>query len=255
MIQRHTFLLIGSWPRLIDIMYWPTLNMLVWGFLNFYLSKQSSGIGMVAGVILGGAMLWDIMVRCQLSLFQSFMEELWSRNFGHVFISPMRPAEYALSLIIISMLRIVIAMTPCLFFAQLIFDFWLPGLGLPALGFAMSLAMSGWWAGLLLICLLFHFGYAAEWLAWMAMFVLSPIVGVYYPVTVLPNWLQHVAWCLPPTYVFEGLRALMNDHVFRADSLVQSFALNLLYLAVSFIIFLRIFNRTRRGKGLLQVYE
>jgi len=62
-----------------------------------------------------------------------------------------------------------------------------------------------------------QFGYVAQGL----MLVVS---GVYYPVSVLPHWLQYVAWALPPTYVFEGMRALLSDHVFRSDLMIDALA-------------------------------
>ncbi len=58
------------------------------------------------------------------------------------------------------------------------------------------------------------------------MFVLMPLTCVYYPVSVLPDWLQWIAWALPPTYVFEGMRALVLEQTFRADLMIAAFALN-----------------------------
>lgn len=255
MALRLGYLLAGSWPRLIDLIYWPTLDMLMWGFLNHYMSLASTGLGIVSGVILGACMMWNIMLRSQISLFQSFMEELWSRNIGHIYVSPLRPQEYVLGLVLVGIVRVTIAMTPCLLFAQLFFGFWLPGLGLPALLFAVSLALSGWWGGLLLMSLMLRFGYAAEWMAWMFMFILSPFIAVYYPVSVLPSWIQNLSWLLPPTYVFEGLRALLNGKTVLWDYWIRSMELNLVFFALALFFFLRTFERTRRATGLLQVYE
>ena len=98
-------------------------------------------------------------------------------------------------------------------------------------------------------------GMGAESLAWTLMFVLMPLTCVYYPVSVLPDWLQVIAWALPPTYVFEGMRALVMEQVFRADLMVEAFALNAIYLAAAVIAFLALLNSSRRSGSLLQTGE
>lgn len=255
LMQRYLYLLTNSWPRFFELLYWPTLNMVVWGFLNFYLSKQTSGAGLVAGVLLGGAMLWDVLVRSQFGVFFPFLEELWSRNLGHIFVSPIGPIEYASTLILQSILRTAIAMTPCILLAKVFFGYWLFDLGLPMIGFFFCLAMTGWWLGLLLIALLLRHGASAEWMAWMIAFIISPFVAVYYPVSVLPEWVQTISWALPPTYVFEGMRAIVNNHEFRPDLMLNAFLLNMLYLGLSAAIYWGVFENTRRGNGLLHVNE
>lgn len=254
-LLRNLYLLKGSIPRLIDLFYWPTLNMLIWGFFNYYLTKQITGIGLVAGTFLGAAMMWDIFVRSQLNVMRPFMEELWSRNLGAVFVSPISPFEYAIGLVALSIITTIIAMGVCVIAAELIFGFWLPGLGWGLAGFVFNLAMAGWWGGFLLIAMLLRFGSASEWLAWMLSFVFAPLVGVYYPISVLPSWLQPISNLLPPTYVFEGLRELLNHHSVHYDLMLYAFLLNLVFLGFSGFVFLRTFENTRRRSGLLQVAE
>jgi ABC-2 type transport system permease protein len=98
-------------------------------------------------------------------------------------------------------------------------------------------------------------GMGAESLAWTLMFVLMPLVCVYYPVGVLPDWLQVIAWLLPPTYVFEGMRALIMEHVFRPDLMVEAFALNAIYLVAAVVAFLQLLKSSRRAGSLLQSGE
>lgn len=255
LLQRHVFLLLGSWPRLIELLYWPTLNMIVWGFLNFYLTKQMNGVGIVAVALLAGTLLWDILIRSQFSVLVSFMEELWSRNLGHIFVAPIRPLDYAGGLVLLSLVRTFIAMTPAFLFAWLFFGFLVLDFGLPFIAFYLNLAMTGWWCSFLLVALLFRFGLAAEWLAWMLSFILSPFVAVYYPVSVLPEWIQPLAWSLPPTYVFEGMRAIVTDQIVRWDYLSMATLLNFAFLAVSLWVYLTAFEATRRRSGLLQMGE
>jgi ABC-2 type transport system permease protein len=87
------------------------------------------------------------------------------------------------------------------------------------------------------------------------MFVLMPLTCVYYPVSVLPDWLQLIAWALPPTYVFEGMRALIMDHVFRGELMAEAFALNAVYIGLSALAFVQLLNSARRAGSLLQTGE
>ena len=100
--------------------------------------------------------------------------------------------------------------------------------------------------------LLLRNGLGAESLAWGIMFLFLPLTCVYYPVTVLPGWLQAVAWSLPPTYVFEGMRALLIDHVFRGDLMLQSLAINAVLFSVAIAAFLWLLRSARREGTLLQ---
>lgn len=253
LVLRDVYLLRGSLPRVLAIFYWPALNMLNFGFLNFYLSKQSTGVGIISGVMIGAAILWEIMLRSQFGVLQPFLEELWSRNVGNIFVSPIRPWEYAFGMMLLSLLRMGTAMFFCVVLAKVFFDYSIFDLGLPLTGFAISLLITGWWFGLLQIALMLRYGPAAEWLAWMAAFAMSPFVAVFYPVDILPSWMQAVAWSMPPTYVFEGMRAIMANHGARLDYMLASFLLNLLFLALSLFVYLRTFEATRRNEGLLQI--
>src|SRR4029434_6347849 len=95
----------------------------------------------------------------------------------------------------------------------------------------------------------------AQSLAWTLMFVLMPLTCIYYPVSVLPDWLQAIAWTLPPTYVFEGMRALVMAHEVRGDLMVEALALNAVYFAAAVIAFLELLKSARRAGSLLQTGE
>jgi ABC-2 type transport system permease protein len=98
-------------------------------------------------------------------------------------------------------------------------------------------------------------GLGAESLAWSLMFLLLPLTCVYYPVEVLPGWLQTVSWSLPPTYVFEGLRALVSDGVYRGDLMLWALGLNAVLIAVAAVVFVTMFNASRRAGSLLSLGE
>ncbi len=119
LLIRYKNISFGSLPRLISIFYWPSVQILFWGFFtNFLISNNSySGLG-VLNIILSAVILWDILFRGQLGLTMSFLEEIWSRNLTNLFISPIREFELAISLIFISFIRTVIGLTPAIFIAN-----------------------------------------------------------------------------------------------------------------------------------------
>lgn len=255
MVLRHLYLLRGSWPRAIELVYWPTLSMVVWGFTTQFLVTNSSWVAQAAGVLLYAVLLWEVMFRGQLGVAFSFLEEMWSRNLGHLFVSPLRPYEWVVSLLVMSLIRVLIGTLPAALLAIPLYHYSIFTLGLPLLAFFALLLVMGWAVGLAIIAVILRNGLGAENLAWVAIFVLSPVSGIYYPVSVLPAWLQPVAWSLPTSYVFEGMRAVMFQHVFRTDYLVRAAALDILYISLGGAFLLWSFHRVRRTGALLQMGE
>jgi ABC-2 type transport system permease protein len=253
LVLRYVYLLMGSWPRLLELAYWPSVQIVLWGFISKYFVGQTSWAGSAAGALLAAVLLWDILFRGQLGYTISFMEELWSRNLGQLFISPLRPYEMVLSLTVISLIRTLVGVIPAAVIAIPLYGFSLFDLGLPLIAFFGNLMVTGWALGLLVTALLLRVGLGAESVAWMALFLIAPVSAIYYPVAVLPGWLQPVAWSLPPAYVFEGMRAILFDGVFRVDLLYGAMLLNLLYIVVGGVVFTISFRLARR-QGLLHQF-
>ena len=255
MVLRHSYLLRSSWPRLLELAYWPTFQLLLWGFITTFFLQHSSWIAQAAGVLISAVLLWDVLFRANLGLALTFLEEMWARNLGQLFISPLRPSELIVSLMFISLIRTLISVTPAAFLALPLFDVWVFDLGLGLAAFFFNLMVMGWAIGLLVSGLLLRLGLGAESLCWLGIFLIAPITGIYYPVEVLPDWLEPIAWTLPSTYVFEGMRSVLFDQVFRWDLLAGAVGLNLLYLLICSGVFLWMFRVARYQGKLLQQGE
>ncbi|MBI2714476.1 MAG: ABC transporter permease [Rhizobiales bacterium] len=255
MVRRYWYLLRSSWPRILDLIYWPAVQMLMWGFLQLYVSQNVGFFAQAGGLFIGSVLLWDILFRGQLGFSISFLEEMWSRNLGNIMISPLRPVEFIAALMIMSIVRLAIGMVPVSLLAIAFFDFNLWSLGLALAAFFANLMLTSWAIGIFVAGLLLRNGMGAEGMAWTIMFLFLPLTCVYYPVSILPDFLQYVAWSLPPTYVFEGMRALLIDHVFRADLMLESLALNVLLFAVASLAFLKLLQSARVQGSLLQTGE
>jgi ABC-2 type transport system permease protein len=252
MVRRYWYLLRSSWPRLLDLIYWPTVQMLMWGFLQMYVAQNAGFFARAGGVFIGSVLLWDILFRGQLGFSISFLEEMWARNLANIMISPLRPIEFIAALMIMSLIRLAIGMVPVTVLAIFFFGFNLWALGLALAAFFINLILTSWSLGIFVAGLLMRHGMGAESLAWTLMFLFLPLTCVYYPVAVLPHWLQYVAWALPPTYVFEGMRSLVIDHVFRGDLMLQAFALNVVFFAGASTAFLLLLRSAREQGTLLQ---
>src|SRR4029077_12228289 len=189
--------------------------------------------------------------RGQLGFSISFLEEMWSRNLGNLMISPLRPIEFVCALMIMSIIRLAIGMVPVTLLAIWFFGFNVYGLGLALAAFFMNLILTSWAVGIVVSGVVMRHGMGAESLAWTRMFLIMPVICVYYPVSVLPGWLQAIAWTLPPTYVFEGMRALLLDHVFRADLMLQALAINMVLFVLAILAFLEFLKSSRRHGSLL----
>jgi ABC-2 type transport system permease protein len=252
---RYLYLIRRSWIRIVELAYWPTVQMILWGFITQYLAGHSDLLNQAAGLLLSAVLLWDILFRSQLGLSVVFFEELHARNLAQLFVSPLRPIELILALMLISLVRTLIGVGIAVLLAIPFYGFNLFTLGLPLIGFFLSLVLMGWAIGLLVASLVLRHGMGAESIAWAAIFAIAPLCGIYYPIAILPEWLQPLSWALPASYVFEGMRAVLLDHAFRLDYLFYALLLNAAYLGLGIRVFLATVHQARARGSLLQSGE
>jgi ABC-2 type transport system permease protein len=255
MLLRYLYILKSSWPRSLELLYWPTLQVLIWGFMSQFFAQNSSYVARAFGVLLGAVMLWDLMFRSQLGLSISFLEEMWSRNLSNLFVTPLRAYEWVISLLAMSAIRTGIGIIPAALIAIPLYHYSIFDMGLPLVAFVAVLMGMGWAMGLAVCGLILRHGMGAESLAWTVFFALSPVSCVYYPVTTLPAWLHPIAWSLPQTYIFEGMRAVLFQHVFRTDYFLAAVALDLVFMAIGIGVFFLAFRNARHRGALVQMGE
>lgn len=254
--RRHLYLLFGSWPRLLELVYWPTVQMVLWGFITTFLAGQSSLIAQAAGIFLSAVLLWDTLFRGQLGFSLCFLEEMWARHLGHLFVSPLRPFELVVAIFAISLLRVLIGVGGAALLALPIFGFWLPGaLGWALLPYLAILLAFGWTIGMIIAGLVLRLGLGAETLAWGVIFLIQPVSGVFYPIAVLPQPLQWVAWLLPSAPVFEGMRAVLIEGRFDVGLLLWALAALAGWAVIAAFAFIRLFEHARDDGLLLRQGE
>jgi len=250
LMLRHWYLIRASLPRLLELAYWPIMQMITWGFITNFLAEQSSMIAQAAGIFIAAVLLWDVMFRGNLGLSLSFLEEMWARNLGHLFVSPLRPLELVAALMSMSLIRTLIGVLPATLLAWVFYAYNIYDLGLPLLAFFVNMLVMGWVIGLLVSALVLRYGLGAESLPWILIFAFWPISGIYYPMDVLPGWLQAIGYAFPPSHVFEGMRQVMFEGTFNWGHFSAAVGLNMMLLAGATLFFLRVF-RIARVKGLL----
>ncbi|HML41743.1 MAG: ABC transporter permease [Hyphomicrobium zavarzinii] len=255
MVLRHWYLLRSSGPRALEMVFWPLVQMLTWGFVQLHLAQTTSLAAAAAGLFVGGVLLWDILARSQLGFAMAFLEEVWARNLGHLMMSPLRSYELIASLVMVSLIKLAVSMIPVVVIAYLMFDYSLFSIGLPLAAFFANLVITSWSFGLVSTGAVLRYGLGAENIAWLMTFLMMPLSCVYYPVTTLPVWLQPFSWALPPTYVFEGLRAIVLHGEFRGDLMLWAFLLNLVYLAAGVALFRYLIESARNAGTLVHMGE
>jgi ABC-2 type transport system permease protein len=255
LIMRYGLLLKGSPPRLFETMYWPTLNILFLGFFNQYLMTKLGQQHMNFNMILGGTILLEFFLRPNIGLLLAFVEEIYSRNVAPLYISPLRVHEQILAYGGIMLLRLAIGIIPALIICFYLFHYNILTLGwwlVPLLG---NLIISGSIGGLLSMALLVRFGQSAEWFGWMLGWFFIPFVGVYYPLTILPDWMHAIGLALPPSYMFTSLHHISAGEPVVWSDIITGTGLNALYLAGAFGVFYATLRGARKRGALLNLSE
>jgi ABC-2 type transport system permease protein len=255
LIRRHAYLLLKSWPRIVSMAYYPTVTMVLWAFLTLYLAPSNHFLADAPGFFIGAVLLWDVLFRGQLGVSLTFIEEMYSRNLGNLFVSPLRLYEFILGQLAMSVMRTLIGVGGACLFAWILFRYSIFSMGVPLVAFFACLLAFGWAIGLAVSAMILRYGLGAEELAWAAIFLVAPVSGVYYPIAVLPHALQAVSYALPPAHVFEGMRSVLLQSTFRIDLLRNALLLDVVYLAIGVALFAAAVRSARKRGALLQMGE
>ncbi|GAA5131730.1 ABC transporter permease [Luteolibacter yonseiensis] len=254
LVLRYLYLYTRHPIRLVELIFWPLVDLLVWGFLTTYLKGHGEGgFPSSIGFLIGGMILWDVLFRSQQGVAISFLEDVWTRNLLNVFVAPVRTAEYVASTCVVGVLRVGVTLVVLTIVAALAYQFQLTNLGLGLLPFLGNLILFGWFLGMISTALIMRFGQAAESLAWAIPFFIQPLAAVFYPVSVLPSWLQPAAMALPCTPVFEGMRTVLSGKPVPWGNVEHALLLNLVWGAVAAIFFAMNLRHVRKSGLLVKV--
>jgi ABC-2 type transport system permease protein len=251
---RQLYLYRGSPVRILPLFGWVVIDVILWGFITRYLNSfPSLGYNFVPA-LLGAVLLWDFFQRVMQGLTTAFFEDVWSRNFLNVFASPILISEYITGLVISSMWTSMVGLTTMLLLAKGVFGLSLLGYGLLLIPFFLMLFLCGIALGIFASALVLRMGPAAEWLIWPIPAMISPFAAVFYPLSTLPRWMQWIGHALPPSYVFESMRAILAGRPVPASDLLIGTALTVFYLGAAYWFFSRVYQHVVRT-GLIARYS
>ena len=252
---RHFYLIKSSLPRVLDLIYWPTIQIILWGFISKFFSIYSDYYNNTLGIILTCAILYDILFRSSISFNMLFLEEIWSRNFTNLFIAPLKLKEIIVSLIFTALIRTLIGLIPAIILTSPLFGVSILNLGFPLFILFLSLYIFGITLGLFVSSGLMRFGPSFENIAWSSLFLLAPLGCIYYPIEILPNFFQIIAKGLPLVYIFDETRNILLNGFVNYENIKQAYLLNLVYLIFGICLFYFSFLKARVKGTLINMGE
>ena len=252
---RHFYLITRSFPRILDLIYWPSIQITLWGFISNFFAEHSSYYSGAVGVILSCAILYDFLFRTSIGFNMLFLEEIWSRNFTNLFIAPMKISEIITALVITALIRALIGLIPAILLTSPLFGISILNLGLPLAFLFLSLYIFGITLGLFVSAGLLRFGPSFENIAWSTMFLLAPFGCIYYPVEILPEIFQSIAFALPLVYIFEETRNILVNGIVSYENIRIALSLNVFYLTAAIATFYFSFDKAREKGTLINIGE
>jgi len=253
-VLRHFYLIRGSMSRLFPLFAWVAIDIVLWGFITRYLNLvTSSGLNFVP-ILLGAVLLWDFFSRVMYGVTTAFFEDVWSRNFLNIFATPLSIWEYVGGLVLSSVATSLIGLAFMFAFATILFGLSFAGYGIMLVPFLLVLFLFGIALGIFASASVLRLGPAAEWFIWPIPALISPFVGVFYPISTLPLWMQYLSRLLPPSYVFEGMRTVITGGKVSGSALFLGGCLAALYILFACWFFARVYRHAVRT-GLIARYS
>jgi ABC-2 type transport system permease protein len=253
-VLRQLYLMRGSPARVLPLFAWVAIDIVLWGFITRYLNSVANAGFDFVPALLGAVLLWDFFSRVMQGVTTTFLEDVWSRNFLNLFATPLSISEYVTGLVVSSVATSTIGLAVMLVLASAAFGLSFVSYGLLLVPFLLVLFLFGIALGIFASAVVLRLGPASEWFIWPMPALISPFAGVFYPVATLPAWMQGIAHALPPSYVFEGMRAIVAGGEFSAATLLAGAALALGYIGLAFAFFARVHRHAVRT-GLLARYS
>jgi ABC-2 type transport system permease protein len=236
------------------MVYLPALNIAVWGFFTVYLRHSQGLESKVLNSLLGAVILWGMFNGFQRDMAVGFLEELWSRNLINLFASPLSTSEYVTGLIIVNFGKAMIALVAESMIALLFYQYDMFPILIQLVPFIFNLVFFALIVGILVTGLIFRYTTRLQALTWSFAVLLMPISCVFYPLSALPHGLQPLAWLLPTTHSFEGMRRAIAGGGFSTWHFRCGLAINAVYFTLAVIAFQMMFA-TARSRGLLVKVE
>jgi ABC-2 type transport system permease protein len=253
-MMRHAYEIRRNVDRVTDMLYWPVLDIIIWGFFSIYLAHGGRGGGGITGFLLGAAILWGMFYSFQRDMAVGFLDELWSRNLINLFSTPLAVSEYMCGLMIVNLFKVAVGALCAALIAWACYAFDIFPRVPQFVPYMVNLMLFGLALGVFTTGLIFRYTTKVQNLAWSFAGLLQPISCVFYPLSALPRPLRAMAWMLPTTHAFEGMRQVLAGGGFSAAHFWWALGLDAAYFALAVMFFMWIFE-SARNRGLLVKLE
>ncbi len=238
--------------QLTDLFYWPFVDILLWGLTSIWIKGQEGHVENLPLILMTGLIFWQVSWRGSVDISVALLQELWQRNLVNFFSTPLKFSEWLTGILLLSLCKLIISLAFGTLVVYVLYSLNVFTIGWAFLPFAASLLFFGWTIGFIASSAIVYWGHSVEMFAWMIGGLFAPFSAVFYPVSVLPNWAQIISWCLPTTYIFEGMRSILASGSFNTSYFFISLLLNLLFLSGSILLFRTMFEKSRI-KGLARL--
>lgn len=252
MMIRYAINMRHNLDRLSDMLYWPLMDLLLMGLTGVYLSKANISNPHAVEIILTGVIFWLVIWRGQYEINLNLLAEIWDKNLVNIFITPLKISEWILSLLLFGFLKMLVSLIFVSIVSFALYKFNVFMYGFFIIPIIISLLLTGWTIGFAISSVLIRYGERIQTIAWVGGMLLAPFSAIYYPLSILPVWVQKVASFVPSSYIFEGMREFIATGSISFEKFLISFSLNIIYLALSIWLFIFMFKKSRKlGLGRL----
>lgn len=248
---RYYYNLTKGMNQLSDLFYWPLVDILLWGLTSIWIQQQNHVTDLPL-ILMTGLIFWQIAWRGSVDISVNLLHEFWHRNLVNLFSTPLKISEWIAGTMLLCLCKLIITIAFGSVVVYILYSLNVFTVGWAFLPFAALLLMFGWCIGFFAASIIIYWGHQVEMIAWMIAFIFAPFSAVFYPVSVLPVWAQAIAWSLPTTYVFEGMRKILHGGPFPYDYFAYSLILTVVFLSASICLFKWMFEKSRK-KGLARL--
>jgi len=121
-VIRHMRILLRD-PNVLLYLYWPVLDILIWGYLGSWIQKlQMAQFKNYEVAALLGILLWQVAGRGANTIMNAFNEELWSNNVINLFSMPIRITEWIAGVILFYAIMVMITTITCMSVIFMLYD-------------------------------------------------------------------------------------------------------------------------------------
>lgn len=248
MVYRYYINMRHNFDRLTDMFYWPAMDLFIWGLTGLYFAQTSNNPDTIV-MILTGLIFWIVIWRAQYEITTNLLAEMWDQNLINIFASPLKVSEWIAAVVVFGLGKMVVSIVFSAILALLLYNYPIFLYGVFTIPIIFSLVLTGWAVGFFVAGFIIRYGQKVQTTAWMGAYLLAPFSALYYPIHILPQWAQKIALFVPSSYIFEGMREVLSGQTFPLDKLLISFALNAVYLLLSIMFFMNMFEQSKQ-KGL-----